>query len=60
MNDEPAQLGGDGEAPSAAQPPANSTTSLNTAVRRRRADHDFYLRLASTTQHHERAIARLR
>jgi hypothetical protein len=46
--------------PSVADHPEEPAISLNTAVRRRRADHAFYLRLASTIQHHERALARLR
>jgi hypothetical protein len=35
-------------------------TTLNTAVRRRRADRAFYLRLAGAIRQNERAIALLK
>jgi hypothetical protein len=34
--------------------------TLNTAVRRRRADRAFYLRLAGAIRQHERALERLK
>jgi hypothetical protein len=37
-----------------------SRPSLNTAVRRRRADRAFYLRLAGAMRQHERALERLK
>jgi hypothetical protein len=37
-----------------------SRPTLNTAVRRRRADRAFYVRLAGAIRQHERALERLK
>ncbi len=51
--------GGAGDAVTPSAPGGARRPTLNDAVRRRRADRAFYLRLADIMRHNERALERL-
>ena len=51
--------GGSGDAVAAPAPGGARRPTLNDAVRRRRADRAFYLRLADIMRQNERALERL-
>jgi hypothetical protein len=60
VDDHPTRGGRDEEETPVTRNGNAARPTLNTAVRRRRADRAFYLRLAGAIRQHERALERLK